>query len=343
MALAATGCGEPAGESDDAPAGSGVSVFANDAGNLTTSATAEQSGNHPWVSDLDGNGTAEIVLAGGPPTLLRLAANQLAVYSEIAGLSAQTVSASNVIGGSTPELVVLHDGDVALFSLDAEGKPDSDMRTDVPGDACWMGLADLDRDGDQDILTAGATVQALIGAPDGLEAPLVATELVGGCSPQKIAVADLNDDGLPDVTYGTQQTLYLLVNNRGAWSQDERDVGFAIDAIIPGDFDGDGDDDLLISDGSRLHLWSHVQGLVFEETHVHDLPHDLVHVFDLQRDGTFELLTTEGDMLVAFTDLHTDAPQRVVELSVAGAAMATGLASGDIDGDGDIDVVMTSE
>jgi len=171
---------------------------------------------------------------------------------------------------------------------------------DVPGTSGWLsGLhtADVDADGDLDLLTAAGSLAVRLGDGDGYFPQAVTTPVSG--STQGLAVGDIDADGLPDVA------LASLDDNGVAILLGSGDGSFTPSAIVPagntlrepvlGDFDGDGDLDLavvrsgtsglVVSLGDGRGGFGPVTSLATAATSANDLA-----AADLDQDGDLDLV-----------------------------------------------------
>jgi len=173
-------------------------------------------------------------------------------------------------------------GGVAVANLDGDGLPDifiagsdSDQVWWNNGDGTFTGgallgnenntdvaLADLDGDGDQDAVVAR---RGLGGAPngywlnDGVRTFTLGSQLLGNNNSYAVALADLNGDGQPDafVANSGPNKVWLNVAREGARPGSFTDSGQLLDipmtGVALGDVDQDGDLDVVTS-GLRVVL-----------------------------------------------------------------------------------------
>ena len=128
-------------------------------------------------------------------------------------------------------------------------------------------VADYDRDGLDDLVTRqghpGQSVIAWyrnVGGADGpaFAAPVVLVDEPSVTYVESPRLADLNGDGYPDLLYAfddrrsdAEEGFYVALNNRGrgAIAPTSPLLGTPWDVFLAGDFDGDGDEDLLAREG----------------------------------------------------------------------------------------------
>jgi hypothetical protein len=196
-----------------------------------------------------------------------------------------------------------------------------------------------------------------------------------------VVCADLNGDGLIDIFVANDKTPNQLWINKGNGTFEDAALlsGAAYDGngnahagmgVTAGDFDGDGDDDIFISNltGETHMLYLNLGRGMFEDvTSLHGLGHTTVPYtgfgtlwFDYDNDGRLDLFIANGEVRTIDSLRHKPFPYgqknqlfhnegklfRDVSAE-AGAALhlaevSRGAAFGDIDNDGDVDIVVTN-
>lgn len=299
--------------------------------------------NAPAVGDIDGDGDLDIVIGviGGAYTPSQSGVNNLYVIEQVAPGKFE-VRTSRMI-----------------------------PTVDVGSESMPL-LADLDGDADLDLLIGNK-----ISPDDITSAELILFENVGtGAAPvlrergpigirgefhYAPAAADLDGDGQPELIVGTWRDRVMLYRNTGTaatpmWTL--ADSGLAVitrgSNTVPslGDLDGDGDLDMLVGEASgALNLYRNVGTravprfeLVTDTFQGIDVGRrSTPHLVDLDRDGTLELLvgSEEGTIQVWRNATRDGAIQFVLDPSIRMTGDAySSLASGDLDGDGVIDLLM---
>jgi hypothetical protein len=164
------------------------------------------------------------------------------------------------------DVVTTNNGSASVSLLLGNGDGTFQPAVSVPVGAVQpfdVQAADLNNDGNLDLVTANASatsdgsVSVLLGNGDGtFGAPAVYP--VGG-RPFSVAIADLNNDGSPDIVVGTSaNTVSVLLNNGDGtfapaqtFAAGPRTTGVAV-----GDFNNDGNPDILVTnyDGASVSL-----------------------------------------------------------------------------------------
>ncbi len=168
------------------------------------------------------------------------------------------------------------DGDIDLVSVTGTGDlvVRSNLRQGrfrsidlkVPG-SIDVAAADLDADGWPDLVAATKNgIALLVNKGDGSFDRAAGGDLAklpAGFAPRRIAIADLDNDGFPDIVLGGEAGI-VFFRNAGlrtftAWSAAPGGVG-RVDEIVAIDNDRDGDLDLLIDDAGKSRLFTNGGG-----------------------------------------------------------------------------------
>lgn len=155
-----------------------------------------------------------------------------------------------------------------------------------------------------------------------------------------LAVGDFTRDGLGDVLIvdGLGDTLTVFPGPGFA-----RDAGLTFSALpsqlATGDLDGDGDADLAAIIGNDVKLYENTGGALAEKLTFAAPRTAIVEVRDFDLDGVLDVFFTAGDDVVVRRNRGQWAFSEFKQGVGAGTRLST--ASGDVDGDGDLDVAIT--
>ena len=253
------------------------------------------------------------------------------------------------------------DGDLEIATADAQesrvsildGVPGAysvRQRIDVGYYPTFIDGADVDQDGDIDLLTDGSTgLDILINDGTGLLSDPVNSAIAPYSSPNVVRAADMDGDGDIDVVVGAQAPGYpddvlLVMANDGAGaftilSESVVHNPFQLDL---GDLDGDDDIDAVVPQGDML--WTSIflndgSGILTESDTLmlaHTPKTVFIDDFDADGDADAAIPTLYGDTLFI---LDGDG---AAGFSSTGTALigGHGVCGGDLDHDGDIDLAV---
>ena len=226
----------------------------------------------------------------------------------------------------------------------------------VLGDGLGLEVGDMDSDGDLDMVGAGTSGLRYFGNNNGNGTSWSSSTIVSGITIASVAVVDMDGDGdldaLASSSDSTTEVMWFenTAGDGSAWTEHAVSTARSdAESAEPGDVDGDGDMDVLFASPSDgLFAWAENtlgDGTAWTE-HTIDTgattPVD-VHAADLDMDGDLDLVAADASTFTVDWYENTagdgSAWARRSIQSTAGEARA--VAVGDLDGDGDPDVVGT--
>jgi hypothetical protein len=224
----------------------------------------------------------------------------------------------------------------------------------------FVASADLNGDGNPDVVTAEIGVSVLLGAGDGTFDAGPAYDVAGGA--RAIAANDLNSDGNADLAVVGNEGMpdqarafvsILLGNGDGTFAVPvSYPVGFIAISIATDDLDGDGDADLAVADFGDLYGQGMGVSVLFgkgEGTFEAPVRYDAgnrpasIAVRDLDGDDHVDIAVANsgsGDVSVLLND--GDGAFGAPVGYPTGGTFSSWLAIDDLDGDGDADMAVSN-
>ena len=219
-----------------------------------------------------------------------------------------------------------------------------------------VATGDLDGDGDLDFAAASpATNSATVGFNDGAGRFGGLVELSVGTQPSAVRLADIDNDGDLDLltsNRGSNNITVRLNNGLGSFGASQT-VGTGVGPadLVLADIDGDGDLDLLTANAGAGTVSTRINtGGAFASVAPLLLPTGstptALELGDVDADGDLDLLVAQGTGGQALTyfgygngAFATQATALVLAAAGATKASSLGMTLGDVDGDGDLDLV----
>lgn len=316
-------------------------------------------------ADLDSDGDIDLLIAGpGPLRLLRNDGTRFVPDAAAFG-SSVPVDTSGAFAGDydndgRPDVFVLRPGGHRLLHQNAGGTfEDASAAAKIDGVAAAAGtgaFADLDHDGDLDVLLGGSALQLLRNNGDGTFADISSDAGLGGGAASYFAVGAVDYDNRRDidiVAVGGKTPPRLLRNLRdGRFGDAASEAGFppagSYSSLAIADANKDGYPDFFFGRPSSPGVFAMSDGQArFRTVPAPDTSSGARGALfvDYDNDGLLDLLTsTERALRIArnlggdrWADVTADARPQV---QIPDGATLQSLAAADLDADGDRDLVI---
>jgi tetratricopeptide (TPR) repeat protein len=319
--------------------------------------------------DADGDGTLDILSAGAAGVrLFHGAAGRFTDDTARAGLSGLRDVAGAIAGDydndGRPDLFVIATAGARLFRQKADGAFDDVTRTAtlpaLPPSAASAAFADLDHDGDPDIIVSGESTQILRNNGNGTFTDITASSGFRAPPGRAIAVAATDYDNRRDIDVlvaaaGGAPQLFRNMRD-GTFRESAAEAGLTTagetSALAIGDVNKDGYPDVFIGRRSApgVLALSDGQGRFRSGPAAETTRGAIAAQFvDYDNDGLLDLLTVSKDGVRLARQIgggrwtDVSAAAGLTALSPGATSSFQSLALGDLDGDGDIDVTVRTD
>ena len=321
-----------------------------------------------FAADMDGDGDMDIVSASGNDDAIAWYendgdANPSWTAADIATTAdgARSVYVADIDRDGDLDIVAAsyEDDAISLYLNNGNTDPSwsaSDVATSADG-AHSVFVADMDNDGDMDIVSASSEDDAIAwyenttaapGTPS-FSAADVATSADGA---QSVFAADMDSDGDMDIvsaSYNDDAIAWYDNNGNSDPSWSASDIATSADgatSIYAADVDGDGDMDLLSSSFSDDKIvWYENNGSQSFTAHSISTSADeafSVYAIDLDRDGDMDVLSASSDDHKIAWYENNGSESFTAHNITTSANYARDVYAVDVDGDGDVDVLSAS-
>ena len=315
------------------------------------------------ATDLNGDGLADIVVANGSSHEVNIYfaqpstgwANFTTATPYSVDAEPEAVTLADVNGDGHPDIITANDaaGTVSVLLNKGDGTFGPAHQFKVGADPIKVAVADLDGDGKLDIVTVDGTADAvsvIMGNGDGTFGPH--KEYPTGAGPAGLAIGDLDGDGVPDVVVvNTTDGDVSLLSGVGDGSLDPRTpLQTAANPIAIGLADSTGAGMFSVITASQDGTVSVLKGDgkgTFAPHIDYDMgdPVTTMATADMNADGLTDVVVagTGGINLngnkTSIIYANDDGSLQAGE-SVAVGDLAVGIASGDFDHDGNLDIAV---
>ncbi|HET9315786.1 MAG TPA: VCBS repeat-containing protein, partial [Vicinamibacteria bacterium] len=268
------------------------------------------------------------------------------------GLAPQEAALADMDGDGDLDVVTvdLQDQEAGTVSIalgDGAGRFGAPTSYPVGAGSAWLAVGDLNQDGRPDVVVSNTQAQdasaitVYMNAGNGTLVSPHALPATPNAQPQGVAIADWNGDGNADVAVALMwmgQVKVFWGNGTGSFpSSTTVNTGFSPRSLSTAQIDGDGRLDLVVTsvDGARV-FYGTGSGFVagsYLDNFVYGCDH--VVAGDFTNDGHPDFVTT-GRALTLFVNDGSGHGWSLRRSPVG--ENPVGIASGDLDGDGNLDV-----
>ncbi len=266
------------------------------------------------------------------------------------GVREVTVTAEN--GGWTPseQTVTVYDNQDGLFEFSQDAVyyyPGTGLAVLTVHRDAATSFASVDYRSVDDTLVAGTHYQAVSGtlhfAAGETEQTMVVPILLG--EPGRFAVQLENP--LPHAGLDRNSVVMVQIVAPGSLAKHVLDGESGVKFVDAGDMTGDGNIDVIGTDGNSIVLWKNIEGngrTWVRQTVTDDFESDsaginCLHAADVTGDGNLDVLVAGGNRFVVFKNLVGDGSGWTQQLIADGPSEALSISAADIDGDGTLDLI----
>jgi hypothetical protein len=288
------------------------------------------------------------------------------------GVSPRTVAAGDLDGDGKPDLVVSNQGAAIISIYRNTSTIDSikfAQKTDLAtgSNPYSIAIGDLDGDGRQDLVVvnfnsgnAGSISIFRNTGSTGNISFAAKSDVAAGNGPIGVAIADLNEDGKPDVavTAGNSQMLYVFRNITTAAgtilfdAKVEYPTPNHSDNLAIGDFDGDGHVDVAITDfsGARVSVLRNTTGtsgvlsLTSQVNFTVGTSPANISVGDIDGDGKMDMAVSnyQSNTVSVLRNTGSTGALSFAAKKDYPAGLISSVSLGDLDGDGKPDMIVAN-
>jgi hypothetical protein len=321
-----------------------------------------------FAADMDNDGDMDIVSASADDSTIAWYENNngdgsswTAADIDTDAVSAQSVFVADMDDDGDMDIVSASEEDdtIAWYENDGNANPSwsaSDIATSADG-ACYVFVADMDNDGDMDIVSASAEDDTIAwyendgNANPSWSASDIATSADGARS---VFVADMDNDGDMDIISASEEddTIAWYENNGASnpsWTA--ADIATSADganSVFVADMDNDGDMDIVSASGEDDTIaWYENDGNANPSWTASDIATNAdgaaaVFVADMDNDGDMDIVSVSGrDNTTAWYENDGNANPSWTASDIATSGYDPyGVFVADMDNDGDMDIIV---
>ena len=309
------------------------------------------------IGDVTGDGKADLVL-GGVSLMVNQGNGTFSAIRPISAASIVAMTLADLDGDSRLDIVAVDlamgwEQDVIVFHNAGNGAFVTAQSSPAGPAPSTLAIADLDGDGHPDVVLPslnGNTMNVLMGKSGGTFAAPVS--YVAGNNSPSVAIGDLNGDGAPDVAVANRNgngASVLLNQGKGTFAAEiTYPAGTAPSAIQIADIDGDKKPDLIVanSGSNNVSVLRNLGTTTFASAvnYAVGMSPSALAIGDLDGDGKPDIVVlnpADNDVSVLHNQ-GSGAFAAAVSVPVGSYLhVPSGVALGDLDGDGRLDLVVS--